>query len=141
MAGFRRPHGPWKVPNSYWDLYNTSQIALPTNMPYPHDAPPIGYFTSSFYQPPKKAGGYPGGPGNYKEWVSAIDKSIPKHVQREARHAYYSAVSWMDSQISSVLNHLDNIGLANDTIVVLHGDHGYFLGEYNMYHKFCNFEL
>ena len=40
------------------------------------------------------------------------------------RRAYYAAVSWTDHQVGRVLDELDHLGVASQTVVVLHGDHG-----------------
>ena len=40
------------------------------------------------------------------------------------RHAYYAAVSWLDHNLGTVLNGLETEGLKDDTVVLLHGDHG-----------------
>ena len=37
QAGFARPHAPWRVPQRFWDLYNSSSIPLAT-----HKLPPNG---------------------------------------------------------------------------------------------------
>ena len=47
----------------------------------------------------------------------------------------------MDYQLGRVLDTLDALQLTDDTIVLLHGDHGWQLGEHNSWHKFTNFEL
>eukprot|EP00730_Choanoeca_flexa_P012161 TRINITY_DN346_c0_g1_i2.p1 TRINITY_DN346_c0_g1~~TRINITY_DN346_c0_g1_i2.p1 ORF type:complete len:522 (+),score=71.18 TRINITY_DN346_c0_g1_i2:2-1567(+) len=141
MAGFRRPHGPWRMPRDFWDMYKTEDIQLAPNMNYTTNAPDLAYFQTSMTTPPHTPDGYPGGPGQYTTYLTNISRPLDFDLQREAKHAYYSAISWMDSQVGRVLQHLEDLGLASTTIVVLHGDHGYHLGEHNMWHKFTNFEL
>ena len=57
-------------------------------------------------------------------WVPQLDEPIPDAVQSSMRRAYYSAVSWVDHQMGRVLQELETLGKADETIVVLHGDHG-----------------
>src|SRR4051812_25616480 len=38
-------------------------------------------------------------------------------------HGYHAAVSFVDAQIGRVLDELDQLGLAKNTIIVLWGDH------------------
>ena len=59
---------------------------------------------------------------------------------KELIHGYYACVSYVDAQIGRVLDELDNLGLAENTIVVLWGDHGWNLGEHMLWCKHCTFE-
>ena len=54
-------------------------------------------------------------------------------------HGYYAAVSFIDDMLGRVLDGLENEGLADNTIVVLMGDHGWQLGEHGLWCKHCNF--
>jgi len=82
--------------------------------------PPIAYHASSLWGDPYHA-------------MPAAD------AQRE-RLNYYAAISWVDHQIGALLAALDAAGRANDTLVVLHSDHGYSLGEGGSWEKFADFE-
>jgi len=57
------------------------------------------------------------------------------------RQHYYAAVSWADFAAGKVLDELDALQLTNDTMVVMHSDHGWHLGEYAMWEKRTNWEL
>jgi choline-sulfatase len=59
---------------------------------------------------------------------------------RNARHAYFAMISYVDEKIGSVLRTLKETGLADDTVVVFAGDHGEMLGERGMWFKQCFFE-
>jgi iduronate 2-sulfatase len=54
------------------------------------------------------------------------------HVS-ESRRAYYATISYVDSLIGEALQILDEMDAANDTVVIVTGDHGWHLGEFNMY--------
>ena len=54
---------------------------------------------------------------------------------------YHAAVSYTDAQIGKILNKLDDLGLRDDTIVVLMGDHGYILGEHGLWCKHSTFDV
>ena len=56
------------------------------------------------------------------------------------RRAYYASLSYTDAQVGRVLAELEKQGLADNTIVVFWGDHGWKLGEHNMWGKFTNLE-
>jgi len=66
---------------------------------------------------------------------------IKDEVARFWRHGYYAAVSYVDSNIGKVLTALDDLGLADDTVVLMIADHGYQLGEHSMWEKYTNWEL
>ena len=61
-------------------------------------------------------------------------------MTRTLIHGYYAALSYMDAQVGSVLDELDRLELADDTIVVLWGDHGYHLGDHGAWTKHTNYE-
>jgi len=58
----------------------------------------------------------------------------------EIRHAYFAAVSYVDAQIGKVLNALEDLDLAKNTIVVVWGDHGWHLGDHTIWGKHSPFE-
>jgi arylsulfatase A-like enzyme len=54
---------------------------------------------------------------------------------RKAVQAYLATISFADAQIGRVLDALDRSGHANNTIIVLWGDHGWHLGEKEHWRK------
>jgi len=59
----------------------------------------------------------------------------------EYRRWYYAAVTWADHSLGRALAKLEELGVANNTIVVFHSDHGYQLGELNQWSKKTDTEL
>ena len=57
---------------------------------------------------------------------------------REIRRHYLAATAYMDSMVGKVLTELENQNLANRTIIVEMGDHGWTLGELGEWSKFSN---
>lgn len=61
-------------------------------------------------------------------------------LTRKLIHGYYTSVSYMDAQFGKVLDELDRLGLAEETIVLLWGDHGFHLGDHGFWTKHTNYE-
>jgi choline-sulfatase len=59
---------------------------------------------------------------------------------RNARHAYYSMISYIDDKVGQLLTVLENIGLRDNTIILFISDHGEMLGERGLWYKMSFFE-
>jgi DUF438 domain-containing protein len=55
--------------------------------------------------------------------------------QKELIHGYYAAISYMDAQVGILLDALESSGLSENTIIVLWGDHGWHLGDHDLWNK------
>ena len=66
---------------------------------------------------------------------------IPDQRALDLRRAYHCAITWIDIQLGRILNTLDELGLANNTIISFFGDHGYQLGEHAQRGKSNNFDI
>jgi arylsulfatase A-like enzyme len=124
-TGFFKPHLPFTAPQKYWDLYEFDKIDIPGNYHAPEDAPDGAVHTSGELR--AYAGIPPSGP-------------VDRETARKLIHGYYACVSFTDAQIGKLLDALDRLGLADNTIVVLWGDHGWQLGEHGMWNKHSCFE-
>lgn len=116
-AGFYRPHVPDIATKKYFDLYPLAQMTLPIE-PVGHIAkvPPIALTTK---------------PANY---------GLDELKLRQFKRAYFASISFVDAQVGKVLDALDRLGLADKTIVVFWGDHGWCLGEHGQWQKTLLFE-
>jgi iduronate 2-sulfatase len=68
------------------------------------------------------------------------EKKLTDDLRRKAVQAYYASISFMDAQVGRVVNTLDRLGLAENTIIVFTSDHGYHLGEHGLWKKQSLFE-
>ncbi|HPO16383.1 MAG TPA: sulfatase, partial [Candidatus Hydrogenedentes bacterium] len=124
-VGFIKPHLPFVSPKKYWDLYDPESIPLAPNPFLPKDAPPYALADRN------ELWSYEGVPP---------ESHLPNAYARQLKHGYYAAVSYMDAQVGRVLDELDRLGLRDDTIIVLWGDHGWKLGEHDRWCKHSNVE-
>jgi arylsulfatase A-like enzyme len=124
-VGFFKPHLPFIAPKKYWDLYDHDTIRLPDNYHPPKDAPKEAIH--SFGELRAYAGVPPKGP-------------VSDEMARNLIHGYYACVSYTDAQIGKLLDELDRLDLAENTVVILWGDHGWNLGEHTLWCKHCCFE-
>lgn len=125
-VGFIKPHLPFNAPKKYWDLYDRSKFEIPDNYWRPEKAPDaaihnFGELRSGYQNVPQ-------------------DKVLPEAYARNLIHGYHACVSYIDAQIGRVMTALESEGLADNTIVVLCGDHGWNLGEHTLWCKHCNFK-
>ncbi|MBT8445208.1 MAG: sulfatase, partial [Gammaproteobacteria bacterium] len=124
-AGFVRPHLPFSAPKKYWDLYD------PTSLPMPrYEQLPVGA--------PEVAGKRGGEITNYRPVPEQGE--IHNDLKRKLIHGYYASTSFVDAQIGRVIDELDRLDLAKDTIIVLWGDHGFHLGDLGIWTKHTNYE-
>lgn len=124
-AGFLKPHLPFNAPKKYWDLYPKESIHLPNNYYRPENAPDasmhnFGELRSYFGVP--------------------ADGPVSNEMALNLIRGYYACVSYTDAQIGKVLDKLEESGLAENTIVILWGDHGWQLGEHSLWCKHANFK-
>ncbi len=125
-VGFHKPHLPYCCPKKYFDLYPLDEIDLPDNRYLPRGAPAIA--GHDWYE--------------LRSYGSVtLEGPITDDMARRLIQGYRACVTYMDAQVGRVLDELDRLKLADDTIVVFWGDHGYHLGENDVWTKMTNFEL
>lgn len=124
-VGIYRPHEPWYVPQTYFDLHPLENIELPPVIDGDaNDVPAIAL----------SRGGRPGrvSPFALHDWMIE-DKTMKRW--KEAVQAYLASISFADSMVGLLLDALDESGRADNTIVVLWSDHGFHLGEKGRWRK------
>ena len=109
-VGFFRPHTPYVAPKKYFDMYPVDQLKLPYAPPNDRDDIPTPAFAHNCPVP------------HY---------SLDEPTLLKATQAYYACVSFVDAQVGRLLEALDELQLAENTVVVFWSDHGYHLGEHN----------
>ena len=120
-VGLHKPHLPWHVPQKYFDMYPLESIRVPETMENDlGDVPPAG---REMARPE----------GDHRNiiqsgnWLRAVQ-------------AYLACIAFADAQIGRLLDAVDQSEHAQDTLIVLMGDHGWHLGEKEHWRKFALWE-
>jgi iduronate 2-sulfatase len=123
--GFVKPHLPFTAPKKYWDMHDRAAFPIAPNQ-----------------QPPEGAPTYAGKTlGELNNYVPVPQQPpLEEELQRTLIHGYYATVSYVDAQLGRVLDELDRLQLADKTIIVLWGDHGWHFGDHGAWTKHTNYE-
>jgi choline-sulfatase len=120
-VSFIQPHDPYMTPASYWNRYRETDIDLP-RVP----APP-----------------YEERDPHAQRLYALCDMDayrIAESQTRNARHAYFGMIAWLDDQVGRLLDALERGGQKERTVVILTSDHGDMLGERGLWYKMCFYE-
>lgn len=117
-VGFFKPHLPFTSPKKYWDLYDREKIPLSPVPFIPENVNKESFHASGEFNQYKLG-----------EEKASLNRAVSDEYARKLRHAYFACVSFTDAQIGKILDELERLGLAENTIVVVWGDHGWHLGD------------
>ncbi|MDP6119312.1 MAG: sulfatase-like hydrolase/transferase [Planctomycetota bacterium] len=118
-CGFVRPHVPLVAPAKYFDRYDRDAMIAPV-------------------VPENDLEDVPEIIRNYKR--NSTSYGVTPELHKGLLEAYYASISYMDAQVGRVLDALEELGLAKNTIVVFTSDHGYLLGHHHKFQKQHLFE-
>jgi arylsulfatase A-like enzyme len=126
-VGFMKPHLPFNAPLKYWEKYPPGSISLTDNPLFPKTAPKEARHNW----------------GELRHYADIPDKTgpVPDDVALKLIQGYYASTSYSDAQAGRVLEELERLGLSDNTIVVLWGDHGWSLGEHGLWAKHSSFNI
>jgi len=120
-CGIYRPHLPWYVPQKYFDMYPLEKVTLPkVKTDDLKDIPPAGRRMARPERDHAKV-------TRHNQWKQAVQ-------------GYLASVTFADDQVGRLLDALDKSPHADNTIIVLWGDHGWHLGEKLAWRKFTLWE-
>lgn len=130
-ASFLDPHPPYLVPEPWDRMYDPDKLTLPQVVPGEHDNNPPHFQLSQEKNPDFSA---------YQETnIGSIGFRSHAHVsEEEARKnmaIYYGMISMMDKYIGKILDQLDELGIADETLIVFTTDHGHFFGQHGLHDK------
>jgi len=125
-VGFVKPHLPFNAPRKYWDLYEEAEVQPGQEIPFPENAPEQARHNF----------------GELRHYALIPEKGpVPDSIARKLIHGYHACVSYTDALIGQVLEELERLDLAENTVVILWGDHGWSLQEHGLWCKHSTFNV
>lgn len=114
------PHDPYLARKEHWDRYRHNDIDMPK----------------------LRVGDVPTDPHSARiiKGIGMQDPPPSDDEVRNARHAYYGSISYIDERFADLTQSLKESGMADDTITIVTGDHGDMLGERGLWFKMNWFE-
>ena len=112
-VGFVRPHVPLVAPRKYFAPYRADKMVLPPKVPGDWDD-------------------IPRTPGNRR-----TSQNLQMNIEQQKKlvRAYYASVSYMDALTGNLIRALEESGQRKNTIIIFTSDHGYHLGEHDLWSK------
>ena len=118
--GALKPHPFWGLPQWAFDVFPREQVPLPKHPEWINNEPELPY---PEYLSCKSIDGRSELADNNLTILPY--KPLPDSIVQKARQGYFAGVTHLDRMLGLVLDELEALGLENETIVSLHGDHGW----------------
>jgi choline-sulfatase len=122
FTSFTHPHDPFAMPKAYWDRYRHDDI----------DMPRIPRMAREDLDPHSQ---------RLHDHIGVEEADMSEEDIRMARHGYYAAISYIDDQVTRLLDALEMASLADNTIIIFISDHGEALGERGLWFKRSFFDV
>lgn len=107
---FKEPHHPYYFPIEYAGKYDPEEVPLPTGSP------------------------------EDDRWIPEKFRQLTDAERRGIIAAYYSSTEYMDKNVGLVLEALDEMKLAEETLVLYISDNGYLLNDHRRFEKHTMWE-
>ena len=120
VVSLTHPHDPFAMTTEYWNRYEPDAIDMPRFRPDPATLDPHSK--------------------RLRHVCNTDREPVTEANIRDARHAYYAAISYVDDQVGKVMTALAECGLADRTVTMVTADHGEMLGEHSLWYKMGFFE-
>jgi arylsulfatase A-like enzyme len=130
-ASFFDPHPDYLVPEPWDTMYDPNEMEVPRIVPGEHDANAPHFQMTQETNPDFSAWQEPNGSATHGLSSHLHDKDeLAKDIA-----CYYGMVSCMDKYIGNIVDHLDKLGLAENTLIVFTSDHGHYFGQHGLIAK------
>ncbi|NQU42840.1 sulfatase-like hydrolase/transferase, partial [bacterium] len=130
-ASFHDPHPPYVVPEPWASMYDPDDMVAGHLVEGEHEKNPPHFQKTQEDKPDFSMYQEPGGNGCH----GFHRQKTPDAVTRKRMATYYGMISFMDKEIGRILDALDRLGQAENTLVVFTTDHGHFLGQHGLVAK------
>jgi len=129
-CSFPDPHHPYAPPEPWSRMYPHDAIALPKHRMLDLDHRPWWHRAALEGEPqisdPRLL--------EHRKSVSRILTQTDRQLAHMIAN-YFGMISFIDHNVGRILNTLQDLGIADDTIVVYTTDHGEFLGDHGLFLK------
>ncbi len=132
-VGFRKPHLPFAAPRKFWELYDKADFKETEFKDATINGDSIVYMWSELSSYKPYSSSYKA--ENYRNKRIALDQVI------DLKHGYYACISFVDYLIGIINDELEYLGLDDNTIIVITSDHGFHLGEQQIWGKHSNYKM
>ena len=102
---FHEPHSPFNFPIEFADSYDPDK--LPMGQQGPED----------------------------ERWIPEMFRNLTEEERRGIIASYYTSVEYMDKNMGMVVDAIDEMGLAENTLVIYTSDQGYHLNDHGRFEK------
>jgi choline-sulfatase len=121
VVSLTHPHHPFLVTPEYWEQFDHNEIPEPS----------VGRLPDSELDAHSERA---------RRLLGVHETDVTSEQRRNARHAYFAAIRYVDDKIGTVLGALEATGASDSTAVFMVSDHGEMLGERGLWAKDCFFE-
>lgn len=132
-ASFFDPHPSYLVPEPWDTMYDPDQLTLPTHTEGEHDKNPPHFRLTQEEKPDFSP--YIGPHEGVHSLHGCHSHLHDETKLRQDMATYYGMISCMDKYVGKILDKLDELELAQDTILVFTTDHGHFFGHHGLIAK------
>ncbi len=134
-CGFTKPHMPWYAPRKYFDLHPIEDIMLPDTLE--NDRDDLPYWGKKFAREVHDVSGA----RNFATHGEDHDMILTHTQWPRAVQSYLATISYVDAHVGRLLDALERSPHADNTFIVLWGDHGWHLGEKQHWRKHALWEV
>ncbi|WP_372571661.1 sulfatase family protein [Ruegeria jejuensis] len=128
-TSFPDPHPPYTVPEPWASMYDPDEMEPGRITPGEHDLNAPHFAKTQETDP------------DFADWhqpheAHGCDSHLyPEEALKKDMAVYYGMMSFLDREVGRILDKLDALGLAEDTLIIFTTDHGHFLGQHGLVAK------